>query len=305
MRETITSLIEQAQELSLIEMDQEKSAQQYAIASELYQHVIEAGGYSIHIHPSQLIKSGKGYRFIEQVYGQEFNDMVDMKNNSANINLAAEAVTAIELLNILRGSYFDSDRHGNQLRIRFNHATKKVYIGLYDFGEMSLEKPDKSEMEQFASVLNAMDYRQIYKTSFSTVFERQLSKGIETLRKQGKPVKYLMHIRKGVLALQDFYKHVPADRLIKIFQSLAQTNEIHPVLLSPLSALLNRASYYNMFVNAAYKMWSLFSPYQSVDNETSQFHITRQAETMALLECDQNISQSPSRLLSRRGEFII
>lgn len=165
LRESILSIISEAKELSKIEMDRKLSEQQNQVAAKLYARSItvkiDDKPHTFTMNPAHLIQSGEGYRFIERVYGTEFNELPNQTSEDKEIRRAiAKAVITVELINILRGDCFDSDRHGNQLRHQ-NHQ-----LGLYDFGEMSLQPPSEVELKQLAKVLSDVPIAAIKNNSF-------------------------------------------------------------------------------------------------------------------------------------------
>ncbi len=289
LNDTAVSLINQARDLSLIEMDQKKSAIQFEIAADIYQFNVKIGSHIVKIHPSKLFKSGKGYRFIEEIHGEEFNTIVMNNKSDPIINIVAEAIVTLELQNILRGGCFDCDRHGNQLRIRLDKANNVVDIGLYDFGEMSLERPSDIEIMQFVNVLNSIDYASLSSTPFATLFENELSKHIETLHKRNDAAKYLMHIRKGVLSLQDFYQHVPTNRLIKILLTVAKTSEIHPILTSAIANWTSSLEYAHKLNNTTNKLYGYMG-------RLFGYAAEQNTADLALEICHANAIQDKSRL---------
>lgn len=235
-RSTILSLIIQAQALSVIEMNSELSAKQYQIAQELYQYSVQFDDRIVKVEPSKLLKAGKGYRFVEEAPGKEFNTLAGEEKIHPDLVVLAEAIVTIELHNIFRGGHFDSDRHGNQLRVEFDKDNKTIKAKLYDFGEMALEAPAKDEILQLADLVKSLSRTTLINKSFASVFEEMLSNQIKKLQSEDKSAKYLMHIRKGMLALQDFYQHLSSDRLMQILVEVFESREISSELAKAVPA---------------------------------------------------------------------
>ena len=70
-RSSILSMINEARDMSEIEMNDVKSSQQFAIAARMYKKSMKRGKYTINIYPASLIKNGKGYRIINLIPGTE------------------------------------------------------------------------------------------------------------------------------------------------------------------------------------------------------------------------------------------
>ena len=237
LRSTAAALVHEAEILSEAEMNYEKSRQQFAIAQTIYQQQITIDEFSINIKPTNLIKGGYGYRYIDLMHGTEFNDLPDITAQQTRArNIIARAILQVELRNILRGGMFDCDRHGNQLRVQVDFENKNIQIGLYDFGEMALAPPTKADLTMLAGVVKALPSLASKKSSMSQAFDALLSDHIERWNKKGYQTSYLMRLRKGLLALQDFQKHLSPQEFMDVLM-VATKNEqdIHPLLRDGVS----------------------------------------------------------------------
>lgn len=130
------------------------------------------------------------------------------------------------MVNILSGGYFDSDRHGNQLRAEIDGKT--IRIGLYDFGEMSLEKPTQIEINQVTNLLYELPSHFETDRSFGQIIEVLLSEQIDKAKSKNEPTSYLMRARKAFLALQDFQKELSKSELIAILKKIMLNDRVHP-----------------------------------------------------------------------------
>lgn len=273
LRESILSIISEAKELSKIEMDRKLSEQQNQVAARLYARsitvTVDDKPHTFTMNPAHLIQSGEGYRFIERVYGTEFNELPNQTSEDREIRRAiAKAVITVELINILRGDCFDSDRHGNQLRHQ-NHQ-----LGLYDFGEMSLHPPSEVELKQLAKVLSDVPIAAIKNKLFHTNFDVLLTEHIRKALKAGEPTSYLMRIRKGLLALRDFQKELSTEELIDVLKQVNASEAIHQKIKFQVANTIRMAecmedinkSYQRFVSKAAFfkrKVDSLFKGYPS------------------------------------------
>ncbi|KTC80194.1 hypothetical protein Lche_2214 [Legionella cherrii] len=255
IRDSILSIIQEAKELSKIEMDRKLSEQQNLIAAKLYTGSITVNvddkPHAFTLKPAHLIKSGEGYRFIERIYGTEFNELPDQTPEDKEVRRAiAKAIITVELINILQGGCFDSDRHGNQLRHQ-NHQ-----LGLYDFGEMSLQPPNEVELKQLAKVLSDLPRAALKNRLFHTNFDLLLTEHIRKALKAGEPTRYLMRIRKGLLALRDFQKELSTEELMEVLKQVNASEAINPKVKAQLATAIRMAEYmedrskdYQRFVN--------------------------------------------------------
>jgi len=265
VRNTIIAMINEADLLSVCEMNHEMSSRQFAIAETMNRHQIKVDGtYTVNIFPTRLFKSGNGYRFIELIHGIEFNDLPATTPHEKEIRKAvAKSILITEFIHILGDGYFDCDRHGNQLRIRVDEQNKVINAGMYDFGEMSLAKPTDEEVRQFADVIKDLPKAaRKDNTTFGFVFDQLMSEHISVAMKNGEPISYLMRVRKGILALQDFQKHLNQQEMIDVLIHVTQSRDIHPVINDALSncnkllKLANAAYVARNIVNSGLRLFS-------------------------------------------------
>ena len=271
LRPAIIAMLSEAELLSKIEMSFDLSRKQYVIASEMYVKNMQIDGYNIRFYPTRLLKGGVGYRFIDLIHGIEFNDLAQQgKIGKQQLKTIAKAQIQLEFINILRGGRFDSDRHGNQMRILIDEANKCIEIGLYDFGEISLEAPTEFEINQFAVMLEKLPMAALKSGSMGNVFDDVISAYIDIQRSEGHSISYLMRIRKALLALQDFQKHLSTHNMIEVLVNVLDSKELHPVLKDALTVSLKLLKLADLSYNAI----SLFKPNKSstiiVDAEKSK-----------------------------------
>lgn len=244
MRPTLLSMLNEAEAMSELEMDHEASKVQYEIANEKYRTSTEIDGYRINIFPTTLIRLGKGFRIIELINGTEFNDLPETTLAERRIkNIAAKAVYTMELENILSGKRFDSDRHGNQLRIEANLDTGSMEIGVYDFGEMALENPSDDEIAQLAAVFGKVPKLIFRKLSFTGALDAALSEQISVAASNQISTRFLMRVRKALLALQDFNKHLSNSEMVDVLLRVMESKSIHPLFRASLTECVKLLNY--------------------------------------------------------------
>ncbi|WP_131783702.1 hypothetical protein [Legionella gresilensis] len=268
-RAIMTQMVDEAARLSENEMTKEAGDKQSSFAKQLYpSHMtiyVSGQPVELQIGTASILTSGQGYRFITIMHGEEFNVLPDSTPEQRYIKQAvAKAVITMELHNILRGGRFDSDRHGNQLRVevRENHTKTsdkvlRLHIGLYDFGEMALEEPTSQELMQLAMILN---YLPMHLGSFKKI-DQQISNYINLEAKKGNSTHYLMRLRKSFLALHDFSQYLNQNDLVDIFKEVSCKEDIHPLLSSAIKRLA--------FISS--KMLSVYQNISSAGNLLSSF----------------------------------
>ena len=228
LRGSMLGMIHEASELSATELSQACGDKQSDIAQCIYHLSMlialkDNDYYQITMHPSKTLSSGNGYRFTELVRGTEFNDLPKTTEHEKDIRrLVAKAVVAAELTNILSGSFFDCDRHGNQLRVVVDEENHSVAIGLYDFGELALQEATPYELQQLKEVLIDFPKAVIKNSSFDAVFSQHIDAAI----KLGKDTHYLMRIRKALLALHDFLQELSANDLLEAMQAVTRSSKL-------------------------------------------------------------------------------
>jgi hypothetical protein len=261
IRNALVEMIQEASDLSMHELNHICGDQQHQIAQAIYPNsTVTLDHAQLQIHPVKSYFSGPGFRVIEYIPGIEFNDLP--KSTTQEIALRktiSKAILTIELTNILSGDYFDCDRHGNQLRIQTDEIIK---IGLYDFGEMALQKATPEELKQLISVIQDFPKAILQNISFDTLFSDHIEKAMAM---QQTP-HYLMRIRKALLALQDFQKTITHQDLLAILETIAKSQKVSPVIQETYSQVINKISAMQWF----YTKISLFrtQPQQATNQES-------------------------------------
>lgn len=228
---TAVGIVAETRRMSFNEMSSVISMQQYSIAEKLYKRKlnIQAGSQLVEVDvvPSTIIAVGKRYRFIQRVVGVEFNDLpLETVEDNLIKTAVAKAVVYMELHNILQGSFFDSDRHGNQLKVDvLARNPLKLRLGLFDFGEMAVEAPNQTERLQ----LNHLLVRFVKSQQETHTLDLCLTEAISVAVAAGESSQYLMRIRKSLLALNDFLAYLtPQDIKRLLWDVLLRESDLHP-----------------------------------------------------------------------------
>ena len=256
IREPMLSILSEAKTQSIIEMDPVASQKQFVLAQDYYRNEryhLTSEHYDFDIKPAQFISGSDGYRIITKLDGTEFNDLPSKSAEEIRLKKeVAKAIMKIELTNIFSGNQFDSDRHGNQMRVKVDG--RKVQLGMYDFGEMALDKPSEKEIELFCHALNDLPSALREFRSFDAAFESILSKHINLEQTEANK-HYLMRIRKAILALHDFQKELTNAELYTLLKEVSSSPLINSKIGTAMNMLFNNFMIYqftNSISNAFY-----------------------------------------------------
>ena len=233
-RETYKSIISEAEQASHAELSQEIGDLQNQKAHGLYatkpKIKVEVGklSYRVHFTVCNTIESGSHYRVLSLMKGIEFNQLPKTTAKDYAIRKAiAMAVLEQELGLILSGREFDCDRHGGQLKVDVQE--QRIYLGLYDFGEMCLELPTPQEIHLMAALVNELP-AVVEKGSgeINNLFQRHIVQA----RHRNEPHRYLMRANKALLALQDFQQWLDFKELKEVI--LRARARMHPEICKAL-----------------------------------------------------------------------
>lgn len=231
-RTSMRSMISEASDLSQVELDHTMGDKQHQLAATYYQGKtkrlkVADTTYTVVFEACKSLASGPGYRSLTLMPGIEFNDLPNASLSEKRIRKAiALAVFEKELCLILSGQPFDCDRHGNQFRVEIKDKT--IHLGLYDFGEMSLEPLSAQEIESLAALVYQFPKVLKRQGSIDALFQEHIQRAVQ----QGEPCRHLMRVNKALLALQDIQKELTPPEIIDIFQNILP--RIHPVLAKAL-----------------------------------------------------------------------
>lgn len=218
--QTLISLIDQARFMADIETDSRIGAEQAKKAASLYDGVtVQVGSRSFKFSTATVTDSGKNYRRMKKAEGVHFNDLPESTAEEREFKSdLARAYLSLELQFILAGGEFDHDRHGAQMKVNGNEVV------LFDHGAMALNPPTEQERKQMAEVV----FESLKANQDGGNLAEEIFKHIRRIHEQtGEIPRYLVTIQKGLLALQDFARHVPKDEFASILKAAAEPG-IHP-----------------------------------------------------------------------------
>lgn len=274
LRSSALEMIDEASELSLVELSHECGDIQNKLAVDIYHLSMFINSardtYNFNIYPSKTISSGAGYRFIEKISGTEFNDLSAATAHDIEIRkLVARTVMTMEFINILSGRHFDCDRHGNQLRVMVDEENRVVNLGLYDFGEMLLNEPGQEELQQFKKLIHDLPMAFLRNIAVDKIFSGHIEQALQS----GQETRYLMRIRKAFLALEDFRKTLSAHELLDIMKVAAKSSKVSPVLREAFADAVQRLDLLNSVYRQAAGVVGFFKmllPGSTVNPELSK-----------------------------------
>ncbi|MCE3045215.1 SidE phosphodiesterase domain-containing protein [Legionella sp. 16cNR16C] len=216
-KQSFLNIIQEAEAMSHCELDHLTGDEQHKRAHELYHHSLlekKVAGrvFKVVFKTAESLSSGPGYRVLSRMPGVEYNDLPGNTAEEKAIRKAiALAVMEKELTLILSGGQYDCDRHGNQLRIIIEG--NRIELGLYDFGEMSLQALSPLEIESLAALVKELPLFVKTGQSVNILFEKHINMALQT----GHPTRHFVRMNKALLALQDFQKELSVDELKTIF----------------------------------------------------------------------------------------
>lgn len=108
-KERVLDVIAEEEEMPTIETNKDRVNKQ---------HKVENTSYQIEFVTTTTLSSGEGYRFLDRMWGSEFNDLQSTTSQDKIVH--------------------------------------KAILGLFDFGKIPLKKPGKIELQQFANFLHSL-----------------------------------------------------------------------------------------------------------------------------------------------------
>lgn len=223
---SVSEMVKQAARMSSIETDHDIGQTQYEEAQELYNGVqMTSGSKTFSLKVMDWRAKGKNWIVMDRAKGPTFNALPEnTPAEQAYKKSFAKAYISFEIQNIISGGRFDHDRHGAQLCI--DPETNEV--GIFDTGAMALNDPSPEEQRVLGNMIYGVIKQAIQKEEQS--FARMsgiLGDKIEELHTKGIDTQYLVEVKKGLLALGDFFNVLDEDDVkalmpgIEIFTSLS------------------------------------------------------------------------------------
>lgn len=215
---SVQEMVTQAGRMSEIETDHDLGQQQYETAKSLCDDVtLTSGDKTFTLKVMDWRARGKNWIIMDKAKGVTYNSLPEeTAEQIAYKKNFAKGYILFEITNILSGGRFDHDKHGDQLSV----DTTTDIAGLYDTGAMALEDPSSEEQKCLGLVLHNVLKASMGGEDIVSAFGRVTSEQIEELHRKGQDTQYLVEVKKGILALGDFFKILNEEDIKEIFSSI-------------------------------------------------------------------------------------
>lgn len=221
---SVQQMVIQAARMSDIETDHESGQRQYEYAVDIYDGVtIACGKEAFACKVMDWRAKGKNWIIMDRAKGMTFNALPDNTPEQFEYKRSfAKSYVILEVKNILSGKKFDHDKHGAQLSI--DPATNAV--GIYDTGAMALQDPSLDEQRLLGNVVyDAIKAALGGNDAFSS-FGQSISRTIDDLHQKGIDTQYLVEVKKGLLALGDFFKYLTPEDIKDILPAINLSTDV-------------------------------------------------------------------------------
>ncbi len=205
----VQEMVIQAARMSEIETDHDLGQQQYEYAKDIYDNVtLISGSETFSLKVMDWRAKGENWIIMDRANGPTFNALPeDTLEQIEYKKQFAKAYILFEMTNILSGRKFDHDRHGAQLSV----DTKANRAGIYDTGAMALQDPSPEEQKMLGGIIYDVFRAAMRGEDVALSFGRVTGEKIEELHNSGQNTQYLVEVKKGVLALGDFFRILDRD----------------------------------------------------------------------------------------------
>ncbi|MDD3019719.1 MAG: hypothetical protein PHX61_01910 [Alphaproteobacteria bacterium] len=279
---SVQEMVTQAGRMSEIETDHDLGQQQYETAKYLCDDVtLTSGSETFTLKVMDWRAKGKNWIVMDRAKGLTYNALPEETPEQIIYKRHfARAYILFEMTNILSGGRFDHDRHGAQLSV--DVATNKA--GLYDTGAMALLDPSPKEQRLLGSVLYKVLHAEMRGEDIVSTFGRVTNEQIEELHRNGHDTQYLVEVKKGVLALGDFFKILDREDVQSILPSINISADLSKEVQAGITAQMS-------FFEKA--QWQAFLAMQSARENSSVTIVRRDGTVNHVIKVDA-ISVQPS-----------
>ena len=224
LTQAVQEMIVQAAKMSEIETDHDLGQQQYETAKKICDNVtLNNGQESFTLKVMDWKAKGQNWITMQRAKGPTFNALPqDAPEKMAYKKHIAKSYILFEMTNILSGKKFDHDRHGDQLSVDVDTNI----IGMYDTGAMALNDPSAQDQRMIGKIIYVVLKAALGGEEAVSAFGRVTAEHIEASYKSGQDTQYLVEVKKGFLALGDFFKILDADEVKDIFSSINIASDV-------------------------------------------------------------------------------
>jgi hypothetical protein len=221
-REQALEIINNARALTEIETDAKVLPRQAEIQYAQYQGTtVKVNQHKFHFKPRKWLLHGDGWRTMEAATGVTFNKLPEASLAEKEFkDNAAVAIVIEEFINILRGEYFDYNRHENQYPVDGN----TIYP--IDAGGLSIELPTSEDLNKLAVGLNKLIQKGLSSNITSGDFE-EFTEGLKGSCYQG-------GLKDALLYLNFAIKRVKPEQWKDVFIAVFNSGEVHPIIMAEI-----------------------------------------------------------------------
>lgn len=220
--QTIKEILDEAKQLTSIEIDEESNLKQSEIAFKNYNGITLEGPMSFDVKTPTVYFYGDRYEYMDYMKGSHFNDLPENSPEEKEVKkTVAKAYLALEFAMTLSGAPTDRDRHGDNVRI----DTVSQQIGLFDFGGLDIEPPSQSQKEILFDV-----FSEVFSGASESGMLNVISDSIDTMITNHPTEKsFLRRQEQRFLALGDYLKVLDFNDVQDVFFTALKTNNLDPV----------------------------------------------------------------------------
>ncbi len=279
---SVTEMVQQAAHMSSIETDHELGQKQYEDSQPIYNGVkISSGPETFTLKIMDWDAKGQNWILMDRASGPLFNDLLETTpEQKAYKKHFAKSYIVFEIMNILSGEKFDHDKHGAQLCIDLE--TNRV--GIFDTGAMALESPTPKEQKILGHVIYDVVKSSIGNKDPLTALGNALNDQIVNLHSSNIDTRYIIEVKKGLLALGDFFKVLDQNDLKDILPDIEILSEISEHIGSGVSEKMSLADKAQIKVLMA---TNISSVYNTVTIARDISEVTNHVENTSVQRADQ------------------
>ncbi len=223
---SVQEMVIQAAKMSAVETDHTLGHRQLGHAKDIYDDVtITSDGITFSFQVMDWCTKGTDWIVMDRANGLTFNALpMDTPEQSAYKRTFAKAYIVLEIRNILSGQKFDHDRHGAQLSIDPHTHT----VSIYDTGAMALQDPTPTDQMNLGEVMYSVIKASLKGQDPFNAFTSTITEAIDTLHQKDLDTAYLVEVKKGLLALGDFFAVLTPENVTEILPSLDFAKDLSP-----------------------------------------------------------------------------
>ncbi|MES2729494.1 MAG: M48 family metalloprotease [Pseudomonadota bacterium] len=245
---SVQEMVTQAAKMSAVETDHTLGHRQLGHAKDIYDDVtITSDGITFSFHVMDWCAKGADWIVMDRANGLTFNALpMDTPEQIAYKRSFAKAYIAFEVRNILSGQKFDHDRHGAQLSIDPHTHT----VSIYDTGAMALQDPTPADQRHLGQVMYSVIKASLKGQDPFNAFTSTITEAIDTLHHNDLDTAYLVEVKKGLLALGDFFAVLTPEDVTEILPSLDFAKDLSPDVQQGLTHAMSFAekAQYHAFI---------------------------------------------------------